>query len=60
MIRRATRGIPAAMILAGGISRHGRSCWCRYCQPENEGIAAPPATQRQAIPVVDVQPAVRP
>lgn len=24
----------AKSILAGGISRHGRSCSCRFCEPE--------------------------
>lgn len=39
------RGLPAAAVLAGGISRHGSSCSCPYCAPRS-------ADQRQAIPVV--------
>lgn len=31
MKRKPSRGIPAAAILAGGISRHGRHCYCRIC-----------------------------
>lgn len=27
------RGLPAAAVLAGGISRHGASCSCPYCVP---------------------------
>lgn len=47
------RGIPAAALLAGGITRHGSSCACAYCAPDVG------ATRRQAIPVVksdDVDP----
>ena len=48
---RATRskGLPAAAILAGGISRHGAHCGCRYCRVEVEleeiddgGVLNPP------------------
>lgn len=28
------RGIPAALILASGISRHGVNCECCYCRAE--------------------------
>lgn len=30
-MKRRARGIPAAAILAGGVSRHGASCSCRIC-----------------------------
>jgi hypothetical protein len=30
-VKRARKGMPAAAILAGGISRHGASCSCRIC-----------------------------
>jgi len=35
MPRKPTRrGTPAALVLAGGLSRHGRHCDCRYCREE--------------------------
>lgn len=42
MKRKPARGIPAAMVLAGGISRHGRHCYCRICvdnRKEREALA---------------------
>lgn len=47
---RKSRGTPAAMVLAGGVSRHGASCGCRYCTPEP--VAAPsvaPASTMEEI-----------
>lgn len=31
MTRRRAAGIPAAAVLAGGISRHGQHCDCKTC-----------------------------
>lgn len=30
-MKRTTRGIPAAAVLANGLSRHGAHCHCRIC-----------------------------
>ena len=49
----ARNGIPAAAVLAGGISRHGSSCSCPYCSPRT-------ADQRQAIPIVRAAGVVQP
>jgi hypothetical protein len=39
------RGTPAAFVLAGGLSRHGSGCYCRYCaKPE-------PTALTQLLPV---------
>lgn len=42
MKRVARPGIPAAMILAGGMSRHGSSCGCSYCR-----VAQPAPAERR-------------
>lgn len=34
------RSIPAAALLAGGISRHGAACLCRLCAPSPVEINA--------------------
>lgn len=46
MPRTKPTGIPARLVLAGGISRHGSHCGCAYCAPDLV------SHQRQAIPVV--------
>lgn len=38
MKRGKSGGMPAAAILAGGISQHGRGCYCRYCREDDSPV----------------------
>jgi len=43
--RSSSAAASAARIFGGGISRHGSSCGCPYCRPEQRYVAAQPAPE---------------
>ena len=55
---KSRRGTPAASLLSGGLSRHGRHCPCRYCREEYAPAAQ--TAERPATEVANRCPAVRP